>query len=143
MLSTDDYLQGVIGASNELVRPALLSFIPTVLGETNHLHDQARLAMNSVTLGNFSLPLKIASFEKDLFAGFSLVRSSTLSAVFRSIPLILSDFLHAPLDQLNLRNDTLRRRFDSLKYDVKRCEDVVYDITLRGLVGKGKEASSS
>ncbi len=36
--------------------------------------------------------------------------------------------------QLNLRNDALRRRFDSLKYDVKKCEDVVYDISLRGLV---------
>ncbi|GHJ86088.1 hypothetical protein NliqN6_2490 [Naganishia liquefaciens] len=83
-LSPDDYLQGVIGASNEL----------------------ARLAMNAVTLRNFSLPLRIAAFEKDLFAGFSL---------------------------LNLRNDALRRRFDSLKYDVKRCEDVVYDITLRNL----------
>ncbi|KAJ9107470.1 hypothetical protein QFC21_000923 [Naganishia friedmannii] len=83
-LTPDDYLQGVIGASNEL----------------------ARLAMNSVTLRNFSLALRIAAFEKDLFAGFSL---------------------------LNLRNDTLRRRFDSLKYDVKRCEDVVYDITLRNL----------
>lgn len=36
--------------------------------------------------------------------------------------------------QLNLRNDALRRKFDSLKYDLKRCEDVVYDLTLRGLV---------
>lgn len=30
--------------------------------------------MNAVTLRNFSLPLRIAAFEKDLFAGFSLVR---------------------------------------------------------------------
>jgi hypothetical protein len=37
-------------------------------------------------------------------------------------------------NQLNLRNDALRRKFDSLKYDLKRCEDVVYDLTLRGLV---------
>jgi len=35
--------------------------------------EQARLAMNSVTLQNLALPLRIASFEKDLFAGFSLV----------------------------------------------------------------------
>lgn len=35
--------------------------------------------------------------------------------------------------QLNLRNDALRRKFDSLKYELKRCEDVVYDLTLRGL----------
>lgn len=52
-LTPDDYLQGVIGCSNEL----------------------ARLALNSVTMRNFELPLRIATFEKDLFAGFSLVRS--------------------------------------------------------------------
>jgi hypothetical protein len=32
--------------------------------------------MNAVTLRNFSLSLRIAAFEKDLFAGFSLVGSS-------------------------------------------------------------------
>lgn len=35
---------------------------------------------------------------------------------------------------LNLKNDALRKRFDGLKYDVKRCEEVVYDLTIRGLV---------
>ncbi|KAF8134801.1 Translin [Mycena galopus ATCC 62051] len=35
---------------------------------------------------------------------------------------------------LNLKNDTLRRRFDSLKYDLKKIEEVVYDVSLRKLV---------
>jgi hypothetical protein len=35
--------------------------------------------MNAVTLRNFSLPLRIATFEKDLFAGFSLVRPPFLA----------------------------------------------------------------
>ncbi|WVQ80031.1 hypothetical protein IAT38_002132 [Cryptococcus sp. DSM 104549] len=83
-LSAEDYLQGVIGAVNEL----------------------PRLSINAVTSQNFDLPVKIASFVNDIFASYSL---------------------------LNLRNDALRRRFDSLKYDLKRCEDVVYDLTLRGL----------
>jgi hypothetical protein len=48
----------------------------------------------------------------------------------------------AEITQLNLRNDQLRRRFDSLKYDLKRCEDVVYDLTLRGLTaGTAAEAN--
>ena len=34
---------------------------------------QSRLAVNSVTLGNFEEPLKISIFVKDLFAGFSIV----------------------------------------------------------------------
>ncbi|CAD6585943.1 MAG: hypothetical protein TREMPRED_004283 [Tremellales sp. Tagirdzhanova-0007] len=65
-----------------------------------------RLSINSVTAQNFSLPVKIAAFVNDIFASYSL---------------------------LNLRNDALRRKFDSLKYDLKRCEDVLYDLTLRGL----------
>jgi hypothetical protein len=30
------------------------------------------------------------------------------------------------LTQLNLKNDTLRRRFDSLKYDIKKIEEGGY-----------------
>ena len=41
--------------------------------------------------------------------------------------------VHAAFQVLNLKNDALRKRFDSLKYDVKRAEDVLYDIHLRGL----------
>ncbi|WOO77032.1 Translin [Vanrija pseudolonga] len=83
-LTSDEYLQGVIGMVNEL----------------------PRLSVNSVTAQSFALPGRIASFVNDIFASYSM---------------------------LNLRNDALRRKFDSLKYDLKRCEDVVYDLTLRGL----------
>lgn len=34
---------------------------------------------------------------------------------------------------MNLKNDGLRKRFDALKYDVKKIEEVVYDIKIRGL----------
>jgi hypothetical protein len=34
---------------------------------------------------------------------------------------------------LNLKNDGLRKKFDALKYDVKKIEEVVYDISIRGL----------
>ncbi|KAH6604566.1 translin family [Trichoderma cornu-damae] len=69
--------------------------------------DLSRLATNSVTLGDFQLPLTISAFVKDLFAGFQL---------------------------LNLKNDIIRKRADSVKYEVKRVEDVVYDLSLRGLI---------
>lgn len=67
---------------------------------------QTRLAVNSVIVGDFSRPCAISTFITDLGAGFRL---------------------------LNLKNDALRRRFDGLKYDVKKVEEVVYDITIRGL----------
>lgn len=41
--------------------------------------------------------------------------------------------MNAGFRLLNLKNDSLRKRFDALKYDVKKIEEVVYDITIRGL----------
>lgn len=73
-LSPDDYLQGVIGASNELVSLGFdLTLSLFLILEPWVGNLKARLAMNAVTLRNFSLPLRIATFEKDLFAGFSIV----------------------------------------------------------------------
>lgn len=68
---------------------------------------QSRLSVNAVTAGDYSRPVRIARFIADLDAGFRL---------------------------LNLKNDALRRRYDALKYDLKKAEEVVYDLTVRGLV---------
>lgn len=43
---------------------------------------------------------------------------------------------------LNLKNDSLRKRFDALKYDVKKIEEVVYDLSLRGLTPAGRSGTS-
>ena len=86
-LTIEEYLQSLISLIDEL----------------------ARLAVNSVTLGDYSRPLEISQFVKDLHAGFQI---------------------------LNLKNDSLRRRSDSIKYNVKKIEDVVYDLSLRNLVPK-------
>jgi len=42
--------------------------------------------------------------------------------------------LNAGFRLLNLKNDILRKRFDALKYDVKKIEEVVYDLCIRGLI---------
>ncbi|KAI9266641.1 Translin [Phascolomyces articulosus] len=70
------------------------------------VNELSRLAVNSVTVGDYDRPLRLSKFVKDLSAGFQL---------------------------LNLKNDMLRKRFDGIKYDVKKIEEVVYDISLRGL----------
>ncbi|MCJ1246173.1 hypothetical protein MMC30_003378 [Trapelia coarctata] len=88
-LSIEEYLQSLISLVDEL----------------------ARLAVNSVTLGDYERPLQISQFIKDVHAGFQI---------------------------LNLKNDTLRRRSDSIKYSVKKVEDVVYDLSLRNLIPRGK-----
>jgi hypothetical protein len=70
------------------------------------LRCQARLAVNSVIAEDYARPLAIARFVGELHAGFQL---------------------------LNLKNDALRKRFDGIKYDVKKIEEVVYDVSIRGL----------
>ncbi|OAQ61648.1 translin family protein [Pochonia chlamydosporia 170] len=80
-----------------------------LLSLTDLTPELSRLATNAVTLGDFELPMTISAFVKDIFAGFQL---------------------------LNLKNDILRKRADAVKYDVKRVEDVVYDLSLRGLVAR-------
>ncbi|KAH8424041.1 translin [Aspergillus melleus] len=78
------------------------------------VEELSRLAVNSVTLGDYTRPLQIGNFIKDLFAGFQL---------------------------LNLKNDILRKRSDGIKYSVKKVEDVVYDLSLRNLIPKGGAAA--
>ena len=82
-----------------------------------------------MTLGDYQVPLRISQFVKDLHAGFQV---------------------------LNLKNDILRKRSDSIKYSVsvplpgqndkpitdadvaflkvKKIEEVVYDLSLRNLI---------
>ena len=50
--------------------------------------------------------------------------------------------LHSAFQLLNLKNDTLRRRSDGIKYNVKKIEDVVYDLRLRNFVPKDVEEES-
>ncbi|CAI7601672.1 unnamed protein product [Penicillium manginii] len=106
-LTIEEYLLALIAMVEELVNisppqrlsRAILSNFP-----------QSRLAVNSVTLGDYERPLRIGNFIKDLFSGFQL---------------------------LNLKNDILRKRSDGIKYSVKKVEDVVYDLSLRNLIPKG------
>ncbi|KAF6116744.1 translin [Phyllostomus discolor] len=59
--------------------------------------ELSRLSVNSVTAGDYSRPLHISTFINELDSGFRL---------------------------LNLKNDSLRKRYDGLKYDVKKVEEV-------------------
>lgn len=77
-----------------------------LVGVLQMASELSRYATNSVTLGDYDRPLKISKFVADLNSGFRL---------------------------LNLKNDALRKRFDALKYDVKKIEEIVYDISIRGL----------
>jgi len=75
-----------------------------------HLSNElSRFAVNSVTSDDYKRPIRIADFISSLNMGFRM---------------------------LNLKNDGLRKKFDSLKYDLKKVEEVVYDLSIRGLTKK-------
>jgi hypothetical protein len=65
------------------------------------------LCLNRATAGDYQMVQKILKFVNELYGGFQL---------------------------LNLKNDFLRKKYDSIKYDVKKIEEVVYDLSIRGLL---------
>eukprot|EP00088_Acartia_fossae_P024414 TRINITY_DN2536_c0_g1_i11.p1 TRINITY_DN2536_c0_g1~~TRINITY_DN2536_c0_g1_i11.p1 ORF type:complete len:284 (-),score=101.84 TRINITY_DN2536_c0_g1_i11:448-1299(-) len=81
-------------------------------------NELPRLAVNSVTNQDYNRPVRISQFLGSLYSGFRL---------------------------LNLKNDNLRKRFDSIKYDQKKVEEVVYDLSIRGLltINTTKEAANA
>ena len=106
-LTIEEYLLALVSLLEELVRcPRTETLVQKLT------FSQARLARNSVTLGDYRRPLQISQFIKDVHAGFQI---------------------------LNLKNDTLRKRSDGIKYRVKDVEDVVYDLSLRGLLPRSAE----
>uniref|UniRef100_A0A336KXM7 Translin n=1 Tax=Culicoides sonorensis TaxID=179676 RepID=A0A336KXM7_CULSO len=86
-----------------------------LLGILNLASELSRFAVNAVTAEDYERPLKISKFVGDLNSGFRM---------------------------LNLKNDGLRKRFDALKYDVKKIEEIVYDISIRGLTNNGGGAGA-
>eukprot|EP00127_Corallochytrium_limacisporum_P004833 Clim_evm16s183 gene=Clim_evmTU16s183 len=76
--------------------------------------ELSRLAVNRVVTGDYNMPMNIAQVLRELFGAFKL---------------------------LNLKNDNLRRKFDGLKYDLKKVEEVIYDLTIRGLLTTEQSAS--
>ncbi|GJQ08281.1 hypothetical protein GpartN1_g72.t1 [Galdieria partita] len=78
-----------------------------LVGVCNLVSELSRMSVNRVTIGDFEFAVNAAKFSSEVLAGFRL---------------------------LNFRNDYLRRRFDGMKYDVKKLEEVVYDISIRGLL---------
>ncbi|GAA0171805.1 hypothetical protein LIER_25757 [Lithospermum erythrorhizon] len=69
-------------------------------------NELPRYVVNQVTAGDYDCPRKVMKFLTDLHAAFRM---------------------------LNLRNDFLRKKFDGMKYDLRKVEEVYYDVKIRGL----------
>ncbi|KAL3356897.1 hypothetical protein AABB24_017518 [Solanum stoloniferum] len=76
-------------------------------------NELPRYVVNQVTAGDYDCPRKVLKFLTDLHAAFRM---------------------------LNLRNDFLRKKFDGMKYDLRKVEEVFYDVKIRGLAANGDSA---
>ncbi|XP_066597875.1 translin [Prorops nasuta] len=96
----------ILGVKNSREEGFHLDLEDFLMGLLQLSAELSRFAVNSVTNGDYNRPVEIAKFVNELNAGFRL---------------------------LNFKNDSLRKRYDALKYDVKKIEEVVYDLSIRGL----------
>ena len=76
-------------------------------GVTKAVSELNRLCMNRVIKSDFAMSQRCLTFGSNVFEGFKL---------------------------LNLKNDHLRKNFDGMKYDIKKMEEIVYDLSVRGLL---------
>ncbi|XP_076680644.1 translin [Andrena cerasifolii] len=106
VLVTKETVAEVLGVKNNRLDGFHLDLEDFLMGLLQLSAELSRFAINSVTNGDYNRPIEIARFINELNAGFRL---------------------------LNLKNDSLRKRFDGLKYAVKKVEEVVYDLSIRGL----------
>ena len=102
-------VQEQLGMTNLTVHIPLEDYLH---GVCNLFSELSRLCVNSVTRGDFNTPVRIKDFLIELNGAFRL---------------------------LNFKNDNLRKRFDGLKYDIKKVEEIVYDLSVRGLIKDDKE----
>ena len=68
--------------------------------------EMSRLSMNYVRYEKYDKVKELSDFVNELYAGFQL---------------------------LNLRNDGLRRKFDGIKYEINKLDQILYDISVRKL----------
>lgn len=105
-----------IGVHTTIEKGFILDVEDYLMGLLLLASDLSRFAVNSVINDDRARPFCILKFITDI------------SVRFRC---------------LNIKNDWLRKRFDSLKYDVKKVEEIVYDLSIRGMRPEKKNPVSS
>ncbi|KAJ1961813.1 Translin-1 [Dispira parvispora] len=112
--------------SHQMITPEQLKeYLGVAVKFDNDHVTEFHISVEEYLHGILSLPSELARFA---------VNSATHQAYHR--PMQISEFvsrLFLSFQQLNLKNDSVRKRFDSLKYDVKKIEDVVFNVSVRGL----------
>ncbi|KAI0563243.1 translin [Gracilaria domingensis] len=81
-------------------------------GICQSLSELTRISRNRVIRQDYEIPIVCFRFASYVFDG---------------------------LKQLNLKNDFLRKKYDGVKYEVNHMENIMYDLTIRGLAPNNKK----
>ncbi|XP_076241437.1 translin [Calliopsis andreniformis] len=106
ILATHEAVAEMLGVTNERNYGFHLDLEDFLIGLLQLAAELSQFAISSFTNGNNDRPIEIAQFLNDLNAGFKL---------------------------LNLKNDSLKKHVDGLKYAIEKMEKVVSDLNMRGL----------
>lgn len=97
-----------------------------------------KIDYNNYLLGLLRLIDTIVDFTTNAIIRISI--SSNSSPAFKSqytigaINLQLINKLQSGFQLLDLKNDSIRRKYDGLKYNLKKVNGIVYDLSLRNLI---------
>ncbi len=111
-LITKDQVQELVGLNQDDISSFFIPLEDYLMGVCNFCTEVSRFAVNAVTKQDYEAPQRIGKFLNELYSGFRM---------------------------LNLKNDNLRKRFDGIKYDIKRVEDILYDLSIRNLLSHQKQ----
>mmetsp|Transcript_9712 Transcript_9712/g.17509 ORF Transcript_9712/g.17509 Transcript_9712/m.17509 type:complete len:242 (+) Transcript_9712:29-754(+) len=78
-----------------------------LIGICSCINEMTRLGMNRVINGDLEFIKNAIPFASDVYASFQL---------------------------LNLKNDAIRRKFDAMKYDIRKLEQIQFDLIVRKLL---------
>ncbi|KAJ3452948.1 translin [Anaeramoeba flamelloides] len=101
LITKEEILETILDPTTKKNGKGRIDVQDYLLGLTFLSNELSRFCVNSMRSQNFEICKQINTFLNELNGGFKL---------------------------LNFKNNTLRRRYDSLKYDLKKVEEVMYDI---------------
>lgn len=105
-LAAREDVASAIGIQTNIENGFILDVEDYLMGLLLLASDLSRFAVNSVINDDHARPFCILKFITDINVRFRF---------------------------LNIKNDWLRKKFDSLKFDVKKVEEIVYDLSIRGM----------
>ncbi|CAN3361391.1 hypothetical protein DICA3_D18734 [Diutina catenulata] len=118
------------------VSVSLMAVLPTPaqFSEAGLAGPNGTVPYASYLIGMLSMVEAIADYTSDAIINISMGSADKRQYCIAPLNLQMVSKISTGFQMLDLKNDAIRRKFDGLKYQVKKINGVVYDLSLRGLI---------